>query len=329
MNGLNSFMSFSVPAGRLAGISIRVHILFILYVVFKLWNVRNEGAGFQLAVFGGVYVCILLHEFGHALCARWCGGEADEILIWPLGGLAYCRPPFNATPQLITTLGGPFVTLVIWGLMSTVAALLAPGADADLTGARGWSSLYFEELAASNLYLLLFNLIPAYPLDGGRALRDTLWHFVPVQKANRIAGAVAIVACIVLIAWGVSSSNQWMIFIGLFAFFGGVQELTSQEYVELWQIEPWSLRDRLSRAARCPTGQPPKRRWRRSSGDRDPGLIYTPKLVPRPELRDDRVVVTKIDAILEKISRSGLDSLSDDERKQLERASSELKRQDG
>ena len=78
MNGLNAFLSFSVPAGRIAGIAIRIHILFILYVVFRIWDLRNEGAGFQLALFGGMYVCILLHEFGHALSARWCGGEADS-----------------------------------------------------------------------------------------------------------------------------------------------------------------------------------------------------------------------------------------------------------
>ena len=329
MNGLNAFLSFSVPAGRIAGIAIRIHILFILYVVFRIWDLRNEGAGFQLALFGGMYVCILLHEFGHALSARWCGGEADEILIWPLGGLAYCRPPFHPTPHLITTLGGPFVTLLLWGLLSAVTGLLWSDSFHELAGARAWSWLYCRELAGINLYLLLFNLVPAFPLDGGRALRDILWHFIPVQKANRIAGAIAIVACIVLIAWGVSSSNQWMIFIGLFAFFGGVQEFTSLEYVELWQIEPWSLSSRLSQARGPSTGKTAQKQRRKTSGVRDPGLIYEPKIVPRPELRQDRNAVLNIDAILEKISRSGLDSLTADERKQLDRASTELKRQDG
>jgi len=324
MNALNSLLSFSVPAGRIAGIAIRIHILFILYVAFQIWELRSIGTLFGLALFAGVYICILLHEFGHALSARWCGGEADEILIWPLGGLAYCRPPFHPTPHLITTLGGPFVTLVLWGLLSGVASVLWPGSIDRLSPTREWVWFYFQSLAASNLALLLFNLVPAFPLDGGRALRDSLWHFMPVQKANRIAGAISIVACIVLIGWGVHSSNQWMIFIGIFAFFSGIHEMTSQEYVELWQVEGWSLRDRLGLWERASPGRPAPRRKRQAAAP----LPYTPKIVPRPDVGDDRVAVAKIDAILDKIARSGLDSLDDWERRELERASSELKRQD-
>jgi Zn-dependent protease len=325
MNALNSFLSLSVPAGRIAGIAIRIHIIFLLYVGFRMWDLRSGevGAGFWLAIFGGMYVCILLHEFGHALSARWCGGEADEILIWPLGGLAYCRPPFHPTPHLITTLGGPFVTLVLWGLLTVIAGWLQPETAVGLSESRWWSWQYVKELAAVNGFLLLFNLVPAFPMDGGRALRDTLWHFMPVQKANRIAGVIGIIASIGLISWGFSTDNQWMVFIGIYTIFSGLQEMRSQEYVELWQVESWSLRERLARAERRNRARPvPRRREKPVRED------YKPKMVPRLEVRDDRRPVEKVDAILEKISRSGMASLTPEERRELERASAELKRQD-
>ena len=324
MNALNSFMSLSVPAGRIAGISIRIHILFLIYLAVRLWELRDGGAGFGLAVFAGLYICILLHEFGHALCARWCGGEADEILIWPLGGLAYCRPPLHPTPHLITTLGGPFVTLVLWALLTAVAGMLQPERVAGLSEGRYWIWIYIAELAALNGYMLLFNLLPAFPLDGGRALRDTLWHWLPIQKANRIAAVVGIIACLGLISWGVSTGNQWMIFIGIYAIMGGAQEMASYEYVGYRDLEPWSLRERLrSRAVSHSVRGGEKRRSSREM------RAYKPKMVPRLAVRDDRRAVEKVDAILEKISRSGLDSLTAEERRELERASAELKRQDG
>jgi Zn-dependent protease len=325
MNALNSFLSWSAPAGRIAGISIRIHILFILYVLFQVWELRDQGMVFNLLLFAGVYGSILLHEFGHALSARWCGGEADQILIWPLGGLAYCRPPFHPTPHLISTVCGPLVTLVLWVLLSGLASLIEP--DFTRLEHTPWVWAYVGALAASNKALLLFNLLPAFPLDGGRALRDALWHFMPLQKSNRIAGALSILACIGLIAWGVYHSNQWAIFVGIFAFVSGIQEISSQEYVELWQIEPWSLRERLGlreREAFVP-GAPRRTRHARPAAR----SRYEAKIVPRPDVSDDRVPVARVDAILEKIARSGMESLTAEEREQLKRASTELKRQDG
>jgi Zn-dependent protease len=325
MNGFQTFMSLGVPAGRIAGIRIRIHVLFIAYVVYQIWALSGEGLVFGLSFTAGLYLCILLHEFGHALSARWCGGEADEILIWPLGGLAYCRPPFSPTPHLITTLGGPFVTLVLWGVLSVVAWWLRPEMHHPAFETHWWWWSYIQTLATANGYLLLFNAIPAFPLDGGRALRDTLWHFMPIQKANRIAGVVGIMACIGIIGWGVSTANQWMVFIGIYAIFGGAREMIGQEYTELWQVESWSLRARLARSPDKKKARlaQPRRTDKKSGGSR-----YQPKLVPRLEVRDDRRAVEKVDAILEKISRCGMDSLTPEERRELERASSELKRQD-
>ena len=326
MSGLNSFMSLSVPAGRIAGISIRIHLLFILYVLFQLLELK-EGLLFSMGILAGTYVCILLHEFGHALAARWCGGVADEILIWPLGGLAYCEPPHHPTPHLITTVGGPLVTLVLWGLLSGIAALLLPDPDHGISRSGIVTWFYFHKLAGINLTLLLFNLIPTFPMDGGRILRNTLWHFIPLQKANRVTFVVAVLACIVLVTTGVRTGDSMMIFVGIYAFFCAAQEISNPGYVELWQMEPWSFQSRtaLARSWRPERGK----ESRRNPGQPAKAVRYEPKIVPRPDISSERVAVAKIDAILEKISRSGFDSLEDWEKKELEKASKELKRQDG
>lgn len=331
MNGLNSFMSLSVPAGRIAGINIRIHILFLLYAAVEVFKATEQGFLFGLLIFLGLYVCILLHELGHSLSSRWCGGEADEILIWPLGGLAYCRPPLNPTPHLITTLGGPFVTLMIWALLTPLAWWLKPDFSSSVSSTQVWTWAYFDHLAKVNLFLLLFNLVPAFPLDGGRALRDTLWHFMPMQKANKIAGITGVIASVILISYGVQTQNQWMVFIGIYAIFGAVQELSAYQDIEPWQIVPWSLREQLGMPERSSQQQPRKikrSRLRGAAPVKDPKLVYEQKLVPRPEIQGDRAPVAKIDAILEKISRSGIDSLDEWERRELDRASKELKRLD-
>lgn len=326
MNGFHTFMSLGVPAGRMFGIRIRIHFLFFLYIIFEMIRWWDIGVVFAMSMLAGVYVCILLHEFGHALSARWCGGDADEILIWPLGGLAYCRPPFNPTPHLITTLGGPFVTLVIWAVLTPVGSLLAPAEPLLTSDFHWWSWQYIKALAAANGFLLLFNCVPAFPMDGGRAFRDTLWHFMPIQKANLIAGTVGIFASIALIWWGFRTQEQMFVFIGIYTIFASLQERVSQEYTELWEVEPWSLREKLASRGEHRRIVKMARARDKEEGKRP---RYQAKMVPRLEVREDRRAVEKVDAILEKISRSGMESLTPEEKRELERASTELKRQDG
>src|ERR1041384_5745352 len=106
------FLGAGVPLGSFRGIAVRLHFTFL---IFAFWRVQMYAdVVYGIAVIVGLYVCILLHEFGHAFAARWCDGECDLILLWPLGGLAFARPAFHPTAHLITTLAGPFVTLVLW-----------------------------------------------------------------------------------------------------------------------------------------------------------------------------------------------------------------------
>src|SRR6266481_1265189 len=117
------FFGYGIPLGRYFGINVRLHFTFLLFAYYRVMQFGNFAFGF--AYVAGLYVCILLHEFGHALAARWCDGEANDILLWPLGGLAFVRPAFNPTAHLITTVAGPFVTLVLWIAFSALSRVLS------------------------------------------------------------------------------------------------------------------------------------------------------------------------------------------------------------
>ncbi|MEI8063530.1 MAG: site-2 protease family protein, partial [Verrucomicrobiota bacterium] len=157
----------------------------------------------------GIYVCILLHEFGHALAARWCDGEANDILLWPLGGLAFVRPAWHPTAHLITTVAGPFVTLVLWISLGLTAWGLEHLAVVPVA-----LVMLLETLSGFNLLILLFNLIPAFPMDGGRILRDTLWHFTSAETATRIAIWASRLIALLAVVFVFSPHNFWS-YLGL------------------------------------------------------------------------------------------------------------------
>lgn len=234
-----NFLSYGIPLGRYFGINVRLHFTFLIYAFYRVQEYHNVAIG--LAFVAALYLCILLHEFGHALAARWCDGDATDILLWPLGGLAFVRPAFNPTAHLITTVAGPFVTLVLW---------LALGAGAAALGRfetePSFAQSFLWALSGYNLFLLLFNLIPAFPMDGGRILRDTLWHWMSAEKATGIAvwvsRAVAALGAVAAIMTG-------QMFLLLFPVFIFLQTVHQQQIVamESGGTYNFSIRERLRR----------------------------------------------------------------------------------
>jgi Zn-dependent protease len=196
----------------------------------------------------GLYACILLHEFGHALAARWCDGEADHIVLWPLGGLAFVRPAWNPTAHLITTVAGPLVTLVLW-LAFWGATWLQAHVFADVIHSAPYVFWFCGEMMILNLWLLLFNLIPAFPMDGGRILRDTLWHWMSAETATKIAVTVSQVLAITAIGFAIYSQNYWLIFLAIFILLQAANERQIVAFESHGAYE-FSIRERLRRGRR-------------------------------------------------------------------------------
>ncbi len=220
-------MKWSWRLARIANIDVNVHITFLMlvgWVAVSFWlSSRNldaviGGVGFLLALFGSV----LLHEFGHALSARRYGIKTRDITLLPIGGLARLeRMPDKPLEELWVALAGPAVNLVIAGVLFAVLLLtnsLQPLNSLSLTQGN-----FLERLMSANLILLAFNLIPAFPMDGGRVVRALLATRLEYTRATQIAASLGQGIAVILAFIGLFG-NIFLLFIAFFVWIGASQE---------------------------------------------------------------------------------------------------------
>jgi len=193
-----NFFNQGLPLGRWFRITVVIHWTFLLYAANELFLARdpNIPLWFDAFYITLLFGTVLLHEFGHALSCRAVGGEAYHIVLWPLGGIAFVQPPMKAWAWLVTTVCGPLVNALLWPIFWYLTFHWPFGVPHDPNGAyvcmivrAGCGLLY-----SINRGLLLFNLIPAYPMDGGRMLQEVLWLIVGYARSMKIAGMVGTVA---------------------------------------------------------------------------------------------------------------------------------------
>ena len=225
-------MKWSWKIGKLAGIDLRIHVTFLLllgWVAASHWIAARSidtmamGVAFILALFA----CVVLHELGHALAARKYGIPTRDITLLPIGGVARLeRMPDQPRQELWVALAGPAVNVAI-------AAVLF----AWLTASNGWAPLdrlsvaggpFLERLLVANVWLVLFNLVPAFPMDGGRVLRALLASRMEYMKATQIAAGVGQGLAFVFGFIGLFS-NPMLLFIALFVWIGASQEASATQ----------------------------------------------------------------------------------------------------
>jgi Zn-dependent protease/CBS domain-containing protein len=220
-------MKWSWKIGRFAGIDVFVHATFLLLVAFfgfSYWQQTRtlsgtlEGIGFLLALF----LSVVLHEYGHALTARRYGIKTRDITLLPLGGVARLeRMPDKPIQELWVALAGPAVNVVIAIVLFGYLVLtntLVPLGGMTLTGGP-----FIERLLSVNLSLVLFNLLPAFPMDGGRVLRALLALRMEYVRATQIAASVGQGMAFLFGLVGLFT-NPFLIFIALFVWIGAQQE---------------------------------------------------------------------------------------------------------
>lgn len=324
---------WSLRLGRVLDITVRVHLIFVIYVVVELLRAIGNPdlpPPLRTQVFWWVakglfmlFGVVLLHEFGHCLACRRVGGQADEILMWPLGGLAFVAPPRSPRAHLVTTIGGPMVNVGLCVL--TGAVLLAAGGrlgSVPLNPFRaGYAGSWVHDLFVVNYILLLFNLLPMYPLDGGRLLQEVLWFRLGYQRSTMLATQAGMVGAVLVGCVGLVSNHWLLIGIAIFAFLTCWQQRqmarASVEYEEAGVFGYDFSRGYSSLEAVEP--QRPKRpSWsqRRRQG----------RWAKRQEqLRKEQ---EEVDRILAKVSRDGLASLTRRERKTLQRATERQRQRD-
>ena len=219
-------MTWSIPIGSVKGTVIRLHITFLVFLVW-IGAAHYAQGGWEAAVAGVVFIallflCVLLHEFGHIFAARRYGVQTPDVVLLPIGGVARLeRIPEQPAQELVVALAGPAVNLVIAAVLYLALGGLVPRGGLEIDN-PGISLL--ARLLSANLFLALFNLIPAFPMDGGRVLRALLAHRLGYARATQIAASVGQAAAFAFGLLGLLGGNPILVFIALFIYLAAASE---------------------------------------------------------------------------------------------------------
>jgi len=221
-------MKWSIKLARIAGIELKIHITFLIFLAWiALTYYRAGGAAF--AIQGTIFVvllflCVVLHELGHALTARSFGIRTPDITLLPIGGVARLeRIPENPKQELAIAIAGPLVNVAIAAIL--IFALNAQATFSDLEDLNVPRVAMLQKLASVNIFLVLFNLIPAFPMDGGRILRALLAMRMNYARATQVAATIGQGLAFVFGLFGLFY-NPMLLFIALFVYLGASQEAT-------------------------------------------------------------------------------------------------------
>lgn len=225
---LNTPVRAAVQILRVAGIPIRIHFTFFLLLgILALTHNAEEGpvAGMLLFVLA-VFACVALHELGHALMARRFGIRTTDITLYPIGGIARLKSMGTPPQELWIALAGPAVNLLI--ALAIGAGLFWSGRWIPLEAYQMDKGRFLQDLMLVNVALMLFNLLPAFPMDGGRVLRSILARFMPKARATGIAAFIGRVLAVGMAVAGIHFGNYILVLIAAVIWFAGRQESVIQ-----------------------------------------------------------------------------------------------------
>lgn len=220
--------SWSFRVATIAGTEVRIHATFLLLLGFFFWQGASQGGleaaletmGFVVTVF----TCVLLHEFGHVTAARYYGIYTPDITLLPIGGVARLeRMPREPLHELVVAICGPLVNVLIAGVLFLLLNLRVPGnSDMDMDVIHNG---FWAQVMVWNGFMVLFNMIPAFPMDGGRVLRAALALFMDYGRATRAAASIGQILAVfafvaVLFRWG----NPLLLIIAVFVFMSAGRE---------------------------------------------------------------------------------------------------------
>ncbi len=197
------------------------------YFILNSRSEEYESPFWNVAEYAGLFLLVLLHEFGHSLACRQVGGMANQIILWPLGGVAYVAPPFRPGATLWSIAAGPLVNVVL------VPVFMALGYAAESSGlyiTQPSLFAFLQTMAMINLGLLIFNMLPIYPLDGGQILRSLLWFWLGPARSLRVATSIGFVGAAALVALALTYKSFWL---GIMAAFMLMQCYASWKHARM------------------------------------------------------------------------------------------------
>ena len=232
-------MKWSFSIGRIGGTDVKIHVTFVVLVAWLALDAYTRGGSSAAAevtvALVALFSCVLLHEFGHILMARRFGVRTPDVILLPIGGLARLeRMPEEPREELLIAAAGPAVTLAI--ILVLYGVVLAAGVHPGFGELLAMSGGILTWILSLNIYLLLFNLLPIFPMDGGRMVRALLAMRVGLPRATRIAAQVGQVGAVLMgiaglglfARWGVPG-NWVLVLIAVFVYFAAGAEAASVE----------------------------------------------------------------------------------------------------
>jgi Zn-dependent protease len=205
----------SIRLFKVAGIEVFLHWSWFLIAFYEVqvWRSMFSSPLWAALLYIGLFVLVTMHEFGHALACRQVGGRADRIVLWPLGGIAFVRPPPRAGAMLWSIAAGPMVNLLLVPIF-TFAQHAAGRAGWEQTNPDAYLVLLW--LWRINFGLLVFNLLPIYPLDGGQIVRALLWFPLGQIRSLFIATGIGFLGGALLVLFAFWTRSIWIGIIALF-----------------------------------------------------------------------------------------------------------------
>ncbi len=328
MNQPESMALWSFPLGTWFGVQIRISWFFPFLLLIFFWKF---GMALGCALSAVLVLSVLLHEFGHIFGARFTGGSGNEILLWPLGGLAFVRPAGTLRSQLLTTGGGPLVNFVL--CLMTLAPTMQRGVlktalnPFEIPHFALETELLRDLLVLTfcvNWVLLVINLIPVMPLDGGRMLRTIATTRIGARRAIELSVMVGFVVGGIAMLAGLLIEKPGVVFIGAIVFISNLMERHQLQQSEQFDesFMGYDFSQGYTSLEQSDT-QP----------ERQPGFWQRWKERRRAEkaqrqAEKDQEAERVLDELLDKVHQHGMDSLTEAEKRQLARASDRYRNKD-
>lgn len=215
----------ALRVATVAGIPIRLHFTFLLFLLWVGLAGPNRAGGLSIAYVLALFLCVVLHELGHSVVAQRYGIPVLDITLYPIGGVARIEKRPTAKQELAIAVAGPAVNVVIalllWGVLT---ALKTPPLLTLLQSPVQTLPVFLVKVLLANITLVLFNLIPAFPMDGGRVLRALLAMNMPPPRATAIAATIGQTIAIGAGIWAIFGHQWFLMFIAFFIYLGAGQE---------------------------------------------------------------------------------------------------------
>lgn len=326
---MGDLLNKKFPVFKIFRIQVYVHILFLFFIGYELWQ-EWDHPGWALLVVTLGWVSVLLHEFGHCWGARHQGGDATEVILWPLGGLALCDAPQTPWSQGFVAASGPAVNVVLALVGYGLRQALPTTSDAMYRAVGFHPYDVGNVLLFWNVVLFVFNLLPAFPMDMGRIFHAVLWSRKGYQRSLRIAIYTSFVCAGGLIVFSLADRIAPKA-IPLAAYVGG--DMTF--FIAIWVLNSaWIELQKLNAGYFEELDEPWRNSFKIPAVDEpvepEPGFIARwaarrEEAREKKEADDAQARAARLDEVLRRVAQVGMDGLTPDEKGFLEQESARLR----